>query len=115
MRANQKRQFLPIAINGDYNTGYYVKQSRFFQTPLSKVWQKLPITVCAGIINLLLKKSTCDFCLKKDVLGNFVWFTKNIKRTFTEFIYSCILVFIYSQFHHKVLLAKIYQTFGKGV
>ena len=30
------------------------------------------------------------FCLIKDVLCNFVWFTKNIKCTFTLFIYLCI-------------------------
>ena len=33
---------------------------------------------------------------------------KNIKCTFTGFIYSCL----YS-FHHKVLLAKFSQTFGQ--
>ena len=55
-----------------------------FAKGLAKILQ---ITVCDGIINLLINKSTCYFCLIIDVLCDL---PKNIKCTFTVFIYYVV-------------------------
>ena len=58
---------------------------KVFLNPIAKGLAKmLPITVCDGIINLRLIRvpviSIRYFGLVKDVLCNFVWFTKNTQR-----------------------------------
>ena len=45
------------------------------------------------------------FCLIKDVLYNFLWFTKNIKCTFTVLIYSCLI--------HNSITRYSWQNFAK--
>ena len=69
--------------------------NRVFSKPLcQRFGKKLPITVCDGIINLKVHVRSCDFCqiflFGKGVLCDFVEFTKNIKCSFTVFIYSCL-------------------------
>ena len=62
--------------------------------PLPKVWQNFAKAVCDGIINFrlirLLTISVGYFCLIKDVLCCFVWFTN--KYT-VHLLYSFIHVY----------------------
>ena len=81
----------------------------------------LPITVYELLIYILIIRVPMSsfryLCFIKDVRCNFVSFTpfqkktKNeMKCTFTVFIFS----YLYSKFHHKVLLAKFCQTLAQA-
>ena len=125
--AREDREMVNISINGTVEV---------FLNPFAKGLAKhLPITVCDGIINLQINKSTTDFCqiflLDKDV--NVILYTLS-KKSNVYILYSFIDIFIYNSIIKyywenfakplakafrktsiicKKILQKLFQTFVK--
>ena len=90
------------------NTGKYIKEWQNVRLTGWSICQRFGKTFANKSYYRLIRVpviSVTYVYLINDVLCDFVWFTKNIKCAFTEFIYSCL----YSYFNYKVLLAKVFS------